>query len=127
MISWVFDAGALIAIERGDRAFVAELLVARKRGIARRTNAVVLGQVWRGGTTSQVQLARALRSVEIRDVTEADGREAGSLLGASGTSDVVDASLVLIAHNGDVIATSDPEDIRRLAAALDVSVKIRQV
>jgi hypothetical protein len=32
-------------------------------------------------------------------------------------SDVIDAAVVLIAHDGDDISTPDPEDLRPLAAA----------
>ena len=46
---------------------------------------------------------------------------AGELCAASGTSDVVDAAVVLVARrHGGRVATSDPDDLRRLDARLDV-------
>ena len=37
------------------------------------------------------------------------------LLRRAGTADVVDATLVEIARDGDEVLTSDPDDIRKLA------------
>ena len=48
-------------------------------------------------------------------------REAGQLCGVSGTADVIDASVVLCARvHGHHIATSDPDDIRRLDPAVPI-------
>jgi hypothetical protein len=41
-----------------------------------------------------------------------------------GASDVVDAALVLLAADGDEILTSDPADLRPLAAAAGVHVDL---
>ena len=41
--------------------------------------------------------------------------------------DPVDASLVLLAEVGDFILTSDPDDMRRLAAAAGVNVGVVEV
>ena len=46
-----------------------------------------------------------------------DGREAGVLLGVTGTADPIDATVVLLASPGDRILTSDPEGLSRLAMA----------
>jgi hypothetical protein len=123
-MSLVLDAGALLAIERGDRETIAliksELLAAR----APVTHGGVLGQVWRGGAGRQANLARAVAGLDVVPLDAALGRRAGVLLGRTRTSDVVDAALVLLAADGDDILTSDPGDITRLAAAagLDVAV-----
>ena len=45
-----------------------------------------------------------------RPLDESLGRAAGALLGATKQSDVIDAALVLLAHDGDRIVTSDPDD-----------------
>ena len=42
---------------------------------------------------------------------------AGALLGQVGTADPIDATVVLLAHPGDRILTSDPDDLTRLAEA----------
>ncbi len=79
-----------------------------------RSNAVVVAQVWRGHAGRQAALARLLRAVEVCAVDERTGRDAGVLLGRAGTSDVVDATVALLARPGDRIVTSDPKDITRL-------------
>ena len=54
-------------------------------------------------------------------------RDAGVLLGRAGTSDPVDASLVLLAEGGDRILTSDPDDLRHLADASGLRVAVVEV
>jgi hypothetical protein len=73
--------------------------------------------VWRDRSGRQVSLARLLQAVDVRAVSQRDGREAGALLGAAGTSDPADATVVLLATPGDRILTSDPGSIGRLASA----------
>jgi hypothetical protein len=51
------DAGALIALERGDRRLLALLGEALRRGLFFRVPAGVVGQVWRDGR-KQATLAR---------------------------------------------------------------------
>jgi hypothetical protein len=44
-------------------------------------------------------------------------RAAGELCGATGTADVIDASVVLVAReHHDVIVTGDPSDLRQLGS-----------
>jgi hypothetical protein len=115
-VTLVLDAGALIALERGERASWIRLKAARARSDIPLTNAAVLGQVWRSGPR-QARLSQALAGMDIRPIDEDLGRAAGVLLGATRLSDLIDASLVLIAHDGDEIITSDIEDLRPLAEA----------
>ena len=114
------DAGALIAIDRGDRRMIALLQQAVKARIGIRVPAGVVGQVWRRGAR-QATLARFLRSreVEVPALDEYVARAAGELCGLTGTADVIDASVVLTARNEhDSILTSDPDGLRKLDAAL---------
>ena len=60
-------------------------------------------------------LARFLPGVDVRALDDDFGRQAGVLLGAAGRADVIDAAVVLLAHDGDEIFTSGPEDLRELA------------
>jgi hypothetical protein len=113
----ILDAGALVAADRDDRAMMARLRAAQRHGLDLRTNAMVVAQVWRDPRGRQVSLARLLHAVDVRAVSHRDGREAGVLLAAAGTSDPVDATVVLLAAPGDRIVTSDPGDLNRLAAA----------
>ena len=122
-MSLVLDAGALIALERDERASWVRLKTAHARREVPLTNAAVLGQVWRGGPR-QARLSRALSGMDIRPVDEDLGRAAGELLGASRRSDLIDASIVLVASDGDEIVTSDPEDLRPLASAIGLHVEL---
>jgi hypothetical protein len=115
----ILDAGALLAVDRDDRAMMARLRASRQHGLELRTNAMVVAQVWRDRHGRQVNLARLLQAVDVRAVSQRDGRDAGVLLAAAGTADPVDATVVLLAAPGDRILTSDPGDIARLAAAAD--------
>jgi predicted nucleic acid-binding protein len=115
-LSLVLDAGALIAVERGDRDTAAVIEAARQDGRDVLVPAGVVGQVWRGGER-QARLARLLnaRGVLVEPLTDATARAAGVLCGAAGTSDVIDASVVLTArrHRATVIS-SDRADLRTL-------------
>lgn len=124
MTALVLDAGAFVAYQRDDRQTVARLRVAERRGVELRSNAVVVAQVWRDSRGRQAGLARLLRGVDVRDVDEQLGRRAGILLGNTGTTDVVDATLVLVSEAGDRVVTSDPRDIQRLADAVPQPVEV---
>ena len=117
MSALVLDAGAFLAVERRDRAVGTRLRVAVRQHVDLRTSAIVLGQVWRDPRGRQARLARLLRAVEVRPVDEQMGRRAGVLLARAGTSDPVDATVVLVAESGDRILTSDPVDVGRLVTA----------
>ena len=123
-MSLVLDAGALVAVERGDRDTVALLKAELVAGRAPLTHGGVVGQVWRGGAGRQANLARLLPALEIVPLDDALGRRAGVLLGRARTADVVDAAVVLLAVDGDLILTSDPRDLRALAHAAEVHVDL---
>lgn len=76
----------------------------------------VVAQVWRGGAT-QARLAAFLKSVAVHPLD--DGLALGRLLALAGTSDVVDAHLVMVAVRlGDSILTGDPDDLTRISDAM---------
>ena len=110
------DAGALIALDRGNKRMIALLRRAVAQGRGFRVPAGVVGQAWRDGSV-QVALARFLRTeeVEIVPLDEQLARACGELCGATNTSDIIDASVVILARDrrGPVV-TSDPIDLRRL-------------
>jgi len=110
----ILDSGALIAIGRNDRKVLARLLAAYEEEEPLRTHAMVVAQVWRDGR-KQALLARLLRSVEVVEIDEGLGRKAGELVGRARTSDPIDAAVVVIAEDREVVLTSDPHDIRHLA------------
>ena len=112
----ILDSGALIAVDRANREVTARLLKAHLDGIPVRTSAAVVAQVWRDGSR-QARLARLVNTTDERTLDTAAARRIGLLLGAAGMADVVDASLIDLAEQGDEILTSDPDDIARLAHA----------
>ena len=120
----VLDAGAFVAIERGDReviALIKQELLARRVPL---THGGIVGQVWRGGAARQASLARLLPAVEVRNLDDTLGRRAGILLGRTRKSDVIDAAAVLLAADGDTILTSDPRDLVLLAASAGLHIDI---
>lgn len=118
----VLDAGALIALDRGDKRMIALLRRALAQGRAFRVPAGVVGKVWRDGRV-QVTLVRFLRSeeVEIIPLDEQLARSCGELCGASNSWDVIDASVVILARERrNPIVTTDPNDLRRLDPAAPI-------
>jgi hypothetical protein len=120
----VLDAGALVAVGRGDRDVVALVKRERVAGRSPVTCGGVVAQVWRGGHGRQVPLARLLAGVEVAPIDDSLGRRTGVLLGRSGQSDAIDAAVVCLAADGDDILTSDPGDLLALAQAADIHVEI---
>jgi hypothetical protein len=116
------DAGALIALERNDRYVVGLLFDAWEASEVIAIPAGALGQAWRDGRR-QSRLARLLgsRHVTIEPLDDLRARAAGQLCGVRGTSDVIDASVVLCARaRGHDVLTSDPTDLLRLDPKLRV-------
>ena len=120
----MLDAGAFVAVERGDRMMLARLKVAQQAGFTLRSTGVVITQVWRDPSGRQATIARLLKSVDVKAVDERLGREGGILLGAAGLADAVDASVVAVSAAGDRIVTSDPDDIGALVAAAGRSITV---
>ena len=126
MIGLTYDTGALLAAEANRRS----LWVLHERAIVHGNRPVVpagvLGQAWRGGP--QAELSRLLRGCQIEELTEARARAAGVACARSRTRDVVDASVVVGAlARGDLVVTSDPDDLRRIAAALRLSLRLHRI
>jgi hypothetical protein len=122
-MTMVLDAGALIALDRNERAMWVRLKALADAGDLPVTHGGVIGQVWRGGPR-QARLATALAGIDVRPLDEHLGRAAGELIAATGTSDVVDAALVLLASDGDEIVTLDRDDIETLVSATDRHVEL---
>jgi len=124
----VLDAGALIALDRGDRDTWALLTEVHRVGQRPVVPAPVIAQAWRGGKR-QARLARVLSGAEL---VLADGplsRRAGELIGQTRTTDVLDALVALAAQDrpGCEVLTSDPGDIHHLLQALNIQRTIRIV
>ena len=120
MSGLTLDAGALIAFERNDRTVVAIVARALELRFRLAVPAGVVAQVWRDGRR-QARLAKLLGSdvTEIEPLDDRRAREAGQLCGVAGTTDVIDASVVLCArHRSHSVLTSDPADLQRLDPTL---------
>lgn len=120
----LMDSGALLALERDDRAMWRRYKAARLAGVVPVSHGGIVGQAWRGGGPRQARLAAALKGVDVRALDEHLGRGAGELLAITGTCDVADAALVLLARDGDIITTSDVRDIAMLAEAAGIHAEI---
>jgi hypothetical protein len=116
MTALVLDAGALIAVDRGDPVVYKKIRDALRVGTPVRTNPNAVAQVWRDGA-KQSRLARLLRDIKVEPITREDGYRAGELLGVTRTKDVVDATVALLAKAKDKLYTSDPGDLRALCTA----------
>jgi hypothetical protein len=113
MAALVFDAGGLIALERGDREVGALLAAAAETGVDAVTSSACVAQTWRD-PARQARLARGLPGFLERSLDPSAARACGLLLASTRTSDVVDAAIALAVEDGDTVLTSDPEDIEHL-------------
>lgn len=114
------DAGGLIALDRDDRRVIVLLARARETGAQVTVPAPVLAQAIRR-PERQARLSRLIRQpgTDVIALGRADATHVGRLLAASGTSDVVDAHVVICARRADQpVITSDPGDLRQLDPAL---------
>jgi hypothetical protein len=120
----VLDAGAFVAVERGDRDVVALVKRERLAGRVPVTNGGVVAQIWRGGSGRQAPVARLVAGTEVVPVDDGLGRRAGMLLARAGQADAIDAAVVCLAADGDDILTSDPGNLRVLAETAGVHVEL---
>jgi hypothetical protein len=119
----VLDAGALIAIERADRRILKLLDRAQRDRVALRTSAAVVAQVWRDGAR-QARVSSILRAVLEVPLDHRRARAIGVVLAAARHDDVVDGSIVDVSVDGDLLVTSDPDDIAKLADAANRRIRI---
>lgn len=118
----MLDAGALIAIERGDRDIARRLRRSADRSQPVLIPASCLAQVWRDGSR-QARLTTALKepTTSVIDLDGSSARRIGEMLGRATNADVVDAHAALVVERtGGTILTSDPDDIRRLAPGVRI-------
>ncbi len=113
----VFDAGALIALDKGDPAMLVRFQEAAEEDTTIVVPLGALAQAWRGGSKG-ARLARALGGMEPASFDDL-ARQVGELCAKAGTADVVDASVALVAARPGVrtLYTSDPDDLHRLLVA----------
>ena len=109
---FTFDTGMLIALERRRRRAEEFLLRAREQRIVPVVPADVIVEWWRGRSDRREAI---LAFVHVEPLSRRLARIAGEALaavhGATPTDAVVMASA---ASRGDVVLTSDPDDLERL-------------
>ena len=99
----------VLAVERSDRDAIALIKNERVNEHAPLTHGGVIGQVWRGGRGRRANLARLLPGVDVESIDDRVGRQAGVLPGVARGEDVIDAAVVLLASDGDIILTIAPD------------------
>jgi transcription antitermination factor NusA-like protein len=116
------DAGALIALDRNDRRVIVLLARAAETRARVTVPASALAQAVRR-PERQVRLARLIRqpTTDVTSLDRVDATNIGRLLAASGTTDVVDAHVVICARRaGQRVLTSDPDDLRLLDPTIEI-------
>ena len=117
--------GALIAIERRDRRMLAFMTVAHATGGRITVPSVVVGEWWRG---QRGPAARILDAVAIEVLPASLAKLAGEALAMVSGATLVDAIVVAsAAQRGDLVVTSDVDDLARIRDAVFRSVRIRRV
>jgi hypothetical protein len=126
MAALVFDAGALIALDRGDRGVHALVALAAAQGTEAITSSACVAQVWRD-PARQVRLTKALQGFMEFPIDALAARRCGLLLAGSRTKDIPDAAIALLVQDGDTILTSDPTDIKRLLDVAGIDARVLRV
>jgi hypothetical protein len=122
----VYDAGALVAAERGDRRLWADHRVRLEQGMVPIVPAPVVAQVSR--SPRQVQLRRLLRGCDVALLDEDKAHRIGVVLARSGTADVVDGAVVAEAvSRWAPVLTGDRGDIASLLQAMNADIAIVDV
>lgn len=124
--AFAYDAGALIAAERNDRAFWADHRVRLEQGTVPVTPAAVVARVSR--SPRQAQLHPLPRGCEVTNLDEEGAHRVGRLLAGTGTSDVVDGAVadVPVARSAAIL-TGDRDDISRLLRAANADLSVLDV
>lgn len=120
-----FDTGALVAIERRDRRMLAFMIDARARGLRITVPTCVVGEWWRG---QRGPLARVLDAVVVEPLTLPLAKIVGEAMASVRRATLVDAVVVAsAAQRGDLVLTSDLDDLSRIRDAAFRAVRLRRV
>ena len=113
ILTFTFDTGMLVALERRKRRALEIFETIVHRGLLPVVPAVVYAEWWRGRTDVREALIAAVQIEEMRPaLCRAAGIALGSIRGSSLPDAVVMASAAL--RGGGVVYTSDPHDLGRL-------------
>ncbi|MCL6091696.1 MAG: twitching motility protein PilT [Actinobacteria bacterium] len=119
-----YDAGALIAAERGERRMWARHGALLANRTVPTVPAAVVAQTWRGGSR-QALLSRLLVGCDVEALDDDQARRVGSVAAKAATKDIVDASVVEGAlRRVDLVISSDPSDLKAIARATGRSLSV---
>ncbi len=119
-----YDAGALIAADRGERRIWARHRALLVRREVPTVPAPVLAQSWRGASC-QALLARLLAGCDVEALDDEQARSVGSLAARAGRTDIVDVCVVEGAiRRRDLVVSSDDGDLRAIAAAVNRRLEV---
>jgi predicted nucleic acid-binding protein len=124
MAGITLDAGGLIALDRDDRRVIMLLARAAETNSRVTIPASALAQAIRR-PDRQARLSRLIRqpTTNVVALDRVDAVNVGRLLAAGGTSDVVDAHVVICARrSGQRVVTSDPAEITLLDPKLELII-----
>jgi predicted nucleic acid-binding protein len=112
-VTFTFDTGMLIALERRKRRAIEAFQAIVRRGFLPVVPAVVYAEWWRGRSDIREEI---LAAVIVEDMPPLLCRAAGEALGAVRGSSLVDAVVMASAalRGGGVVYTGDVDDFTRL-------------
>lgn len=112
-MTFTFDTGMLIALERRKARATEALRAIVRRGFLPVVPAVVYAEWWRGRTDIREEI---IAMVRVEDMAPSLCRAAGEALGAVRGASLADAVVMASAalRGGGVVYTSDADDLRRL-------------
>ncbi len=112
-MTFTFDTGMLIALERRQQRAAEAFRAIVRRGLLPVVPAVVYAEWWRGRTDVREEI---LAAVVVEDMSPSLCRAAGEALGAVRGATLVDAVVMASAalRGGGVLYTSDVDDMLRL-------------
>ena len=120
-----FDTGALIALDRRDRRVVAFLQEAIRGKLRITAPTCVIGEWWHGQRAS---IARILDGIIAEPLTLPLAKTAGEAMALVRGATLVDCVVVAsAAQRGDLVLTSDLDDLARIRDAAFRSVRLRGV
>jgi predicted nucleic acid-binding protein len=120
-----FDTGALIALERRDRRMWDVLDRATEKRVVITVPAPVVAEWWRA---SSRHMGNILGRCRVEDCTERLAKLTGEALAAVPRATMVDALVMVSASlRGDLVYTSDEDDLVRLRDARFPSTRILRI
>jgi len=112
-VTFTFDTGMLIALERRKRRAMEAFQNIVRRGLLPIVPAVVYAEWWRGRTDIREEILAAVMVEEMpADFCRAAGEALGAVKGATLADAVVMASAAL--RGGGIVYTADLDDLARL-------------